>query len=83
MFNKTDIVLNKPFVLNDGIDFENYSLQNYFNDYFNPEVFDGIKQRMKILIHGIEIDLNLPLLFIYYNFAYMDQFLYITLAFKQ
>jgi hypothetical protein len=75
--------LNKPFVLNEGIDLENYSLKDYFYDYFNPEVLEGIKQRMKILIHGIEIDLNLPLLFVYYNFSNLDQFLYITLAFKE
>jgi len=75
--------LNKPLVFNEAIDLENYSLQDYLKDYFNPEVLEGIKQRMKILIHGIEIDLNLPLLFLYYNFSYMDQFLYITLAFKE
>lgn len=85
VFNKTDIILNKPFILNDShlSDYENYSLANYLNDYFSPEAYDAIKEKMKILIHGVEMDMNLPLLFVYYNFTHLDQFLYLTLAFRQ
>ena len=46
------------------------------------ETYELIKEKMKIIIHGVEIDVSLPILFVYLNFAYMDNFLYITLITK-
>lgn len=81
IFNKTDVILNKPLLLNkDSLSkYESYSIENFLYDVLGTETYAIIKEKMKIIIQGFELDLNLPLLFVYLNFAYMDNYLYITL----
>jgi hypothetical protein len=77
--------MNKPFILGDYSfnHYENYTLDDYLRDYLTEEVYESIRDKIVVLIHGIEVDLSLPLLFIHSNFSYMDNFLYITLSYKK
>lgn len=58
---------------------ESFSVENYLSSVFPAATYQMIRDRMYVLVHGVEIDLNLPVLFVYQNFAYMDGHLYITL----
>jgi hypothetical protein len=73
--------LNKPLVLNkDNLSiYESYSIENFLNDVLGNETYSIIKEKMRIIIQGFELDLDLPILFVYSNFTYMDNYLYITL----
>ena len=44
--------------------------------------YNKIKERCKILIHGIEVEEKMSFLFYYFNFSYLDTFLYITFVDK-
>ena len=41
-----------------------------------------LKEKCKIIIHGLEIEENMSFLFYYFNFCYMDTFLYISFVDK-
>ena len=76
VFNKTDIVFVKSANITPGNEV-NYTLGNFLNDALKKETYEKIKERCKILIHGIEIEENMSFLFYYFNFSYLDTFLYI------
>ena len=59
-----------------------YTLGDFLNDALKPETYNKIKERCKILIHGIEIEEKMSFLFYYFNFSYLDTFLYITFVDK-
>lgn len=79
--NKTDVIINKPFLIKENI--ENSSevnLENYLEQSLgDKEIFEKVKSESSILINGIEFDLRTPLIFLYFNFSYLDGFLYITI----
>ena len=81
VFNKTDIVFVKSANITPGNEV-NYTLGNFLNDALKKETYDKIKERCKILIHGIEIEENMSFLFYYFNFSYLDTFLYIVFVDK-
>ena len=81
VFNKTDIVFVKSANITPGNEV-NYTLGNFLNDALKKETYEKIKERCKILIHGIEIEENMSFLFYYFNFSYLDTFLYITFVDK-
>ncbi len=73
--------MNKPLILDkDNLpNYEVYSLENYLIDVLSPETFGVVREKMKVIIQGLELDTSMPIFFIYLNFAYMDNYLYITL----
>ena len=81
VFNKTDIVFVKSANITPGNEV-NYTLGNFLNDALKKETCEKIKERCKILIHGIEIEENMSFLFYYFNFSYLDTFLYIIFVDK-
>ena len=81
VFNKTDIVFVKSANITPGNEV-NYTLGNFLNDALKKETYEKIKERCKILIHGIEVEEKMSFLFYYFNFSYLDTFLYITFVDK-
>ncbi len=78
--NKTEVIINKPFLINDDIDLSVINLENYFEESLkNREVIEKVKNESEILINGIKFDLRTPLIFLYLNFSYLDGFLYIII----
>ena len=57
---------------------EKYTIGQFLNDALKKETYEKIKEKCKILIHGVEIEENMSFLFYYFNFSYMDTFLYIV-----
>jgi autophagy-related protein 5 len=77
IFNKTDLIITKPVnVPNEKIN--TYTLKNYLIDVFGEELYNLLKEKTKIIIHGLEIEEQISFLFYYLNFSYMDNFLYIV-----
>jgi autophagy-related protein 5 len=81
VFCRTDIVLVKPADVKEGEE-KNYTIGNYLCDALTQNVYDKLKQKCKVIIHGIEIEENMSFLFYYFNFSYMDTFLYISFVDK-
>ena len=81
VFCRTDIVLVKPADVKEGEE-KNYTIGNYLCDVLTQNVYDKLKQNCKVIIHGIEIEENMSFLFYYFNFCYMDTFLYISFVDK-
>ena len=81
VFCRTDIVLVKPADVKEGEE-KNYTIGNYLCDVLTQNVYDKLKQKCKVIIHGIEIEENMSFLFYYFNFCYMDTFLYISFVDK-
>ena len=83
--NKTDVVITKPLLLTEEVkcnsgELMNLSLEKYLEMGLNStQMCKKIKNEMIVLVNGIEINLNTPILFLYFNFSYMDTFLYITI----
>ena len=82
-FNKQDSLLRIPYgqALFEGIVAETIS-ENDFEQLkikFNKEMFEKVKTECEVLINGIVFDLRTPLLFLYFNFSYLDGFLYIII----
>lgn len=77
IFNKTDLIITKPVnVPNEKIN--TYTLKDYLIDVFGEELYNLLKEKTKIIIHGLEIEEQISFLFYYLNFSYMDNFLYIV-----
>ena len=81
VFCRTDIVLVKPADVKEGEE-KNYTIGNYLCDALTQNVYDKLKQKCKVIIHGIEMEENMSFLFYYFNFSYMDTFLYISFVDK-
>ena len=81
VFCRTDIVLVKPADVKEGEE-KNYTIGNYLCDALTKNIYDKLKQKCKVIIHGIEIEENMSFLFYYFNFSYMDTFLYISFVDK-
>ena len=81
VFCRTDIVLVKPADVKEGEE-KNYTIGNYLCDALTKNIYDKLKHKCKVIIHGIEIEENMSFLFYYFNFSYMDTFLYISFVDK-
>ena len=68
VFCRTDIVLVKPADVKEGEE-KNYTIGNYLCDALTQNVYDKLKQKCKVIIHGIEIEENMSFLFYYFNFS--------------
>lgn len=83
--NKTDVVLNKPLVLTEEqklntTELLSLTLEKYLEMSItsNQQLYK-VKNESSILINGIEMNLKTPIMFLYLNFSYMDNFLYISI----
>lgn len=64
----------------DFVDLSTVSLGDFLKEALKEEVFTQIKDSMRIIVQGIDIDLALPLAFASLNFSCLDNFLYISLV---
>ena len=81
IFSKTNYVIVKAAEIEDGKELT-YTMGDFFINSLSKEVYEKLKEKCKIIIHGIEIEENMSYLFYYFNFAYMDTFLYISFVDK-
>ena len=81
VFCRTDIVFVKAAEIKEGNEI-NYTLGDFLKDALKEETYDKIKEKCKIIIHGIEAEEKMSFLFYYSNFSYLDTFLYITFVDK-
>lgn len=80
-FCRTDIVMIKAADIKEGQE-NSYTLGDFLSDALNKDVYNKLKEKCKIIIHGIEIEENMSFLYYYFNFNYMDTFLYISFVDK-
>ena len=80
-FCRTDVVIIKAAEIKEGQELT-YTLGNFLEEALTKNVYDKLKEKCKIIIHGIEIEENMTFLFYYFNFSYMDTFLYISFVDK-
>jgi hypothetical protein len=88
IFGQTEVILNKPLAIYTEKEnylsyYAEYSLGSFLRDNLASGIYEMLVENTRIIIHGVEIDLRLPVLFLYMNFAYMDNYLYITFANKK
>ena len=82
IFNKNDLIITKPiYVPNEKI--HTYTLKDYFIEVFSEELYKELKEKTKIIIHGLEVEDQISFIFYYLNFSYMDNFLYIIFYEKE
>lgn len=81
IFNGMDMILTKPFQL--ATNSNEVTMKDYFVSVLSENVYNKIKEKYKIIIHGIEIDDSMPFLFYYNHFNSMDNFLYIIFVEKK
>jgi len=81
VFCRTDVVIVKSIDIKEGEE-KNYTIGNFLNDSLTKDVYEKLKEKCKIIIHGIEIEENMSFLFYYFNFSYLDTFLYISFVDK-
>ena len=80
-FCRTDIVIIKSADVKDGNEV-NYTIGDFLNEALTKNVYDKLKEKCRVVIHGLDVEENMSFLFYYFNFAYLDTFLYITFVDK-
>ena len=86
VFEKAQIVLTKPFVINAFKEEKNLSLitmKQYFCNVLREDYYEKIKEKYNIYIHGNKVDETMPFVFYYDHFNYWDNYLYIVFVPKQ
>lgn len=80
IFDKTDVVLTKPFIIDDE-DLIYLSFKYFVLGNFEKQTAEMIlsKDLSTVIVNGTEIDFNTPMLFLLANFTYLDMFLYIII----
>ena len=63
-------------------DNENYKMEQFLKDSLGDLIYNKLKDICKIIIHGMEVEENVSFIYYYYNFCYMDTFLYISFVDK-
>ena len=59
-----------------------YTIGDFLKDALTKGVYDKLKQKCRVIIHGLDIEEDMSFLFYYFNFSYLDTFLYITFVDK-
>ena len=80
-FCRTDIVIIKSAEVKDGEEVK-YTIGDFLKDALTKGVYDKLKQKCRVIIHGLDIEEDMSFLFYYFNFSYLDTFLYITFVDK-
>ena len=80
-FCRTDIVIIKSADIKDGEEVK-YTIGNFLKEALNKDVYEKLKQKCRFIIHGLDIEEDMSFLFYYFNFSYLDTFLYITFVDK-
>ena len=80
-FCRTDIVIIKSADIKDGEEVK-YTIGNFLKEALNKDVYEKLKQKCRVIIHGLDIEEDMSFLFYYFNFSYLDTFLYITFVDK-
>lgn len=80
-FCRTDIVIIKSADIKEGNEVS-YTIGDFLKDALNKDVYEKLKAKCRIVIHGLDIEEDMSFLFYYFNFCYLDTFLYITFVDK-
>ena len=81
VFCKTDIIITKCASIPEGEEI-NYTIKDFLKSALTQESYNKMKEKCRVIIHGIEVEENMSFLFYYFNFSYMDTFLYISFVSK-
>jgi len=81
VFCRTDYIIVKSADIKEGNE-TNYTIADFLKEALTESVYEKIKEKCKIVIHGMNIEENMSFLFYYFNFSYLDTFLYITFVDK-
>jgi autophagy-related protein 5 len=80
-FCRTDIVVIKSADVKEGNEV-NYTIGDFLKEALTENVYEKLKDKCRVVIHGLDIEENMSFLFYYFNFSYLDTFLYITFVDK-
>ena len=80
-FCRTDIVIIKSADVKDGEE-NKYTIGDFLKDALTKDIYEKLKQKCRVVIHGLDIEEDMSFLFYYFNFSYLDTFLYITFVDK-
>ena len=81
IFCRTDIVVIKSADVKEGNEV-NYTIGDFLKEALTENVYEKLKDKCRVVIHGLDIEENMSFLFYYFNFSYLDTFLYITFVDK-
>ena len=81
-FCRTDVVLIKSAHIKEGQE-TTYTIKDFLIDSLTQDVYTKIKEKCRIVIHGMDAEENMSFLFYYFNFSYLDTFLYISFVDKR
>lgn len=81
IFDSMEFILTKPFCLDNSNSME-ATMKDYFNAVLTKDVYEKIKEKYEIIIHGIEVEESMTFLYYYNHFSAMDNFLYIIFVEK-
>ena len=76
-FCRTDIVIIKSADVKEGEEVK-YTIGDFLSDALTKDVYEKLKQKCRVLVHGLDVEEDMSFLFYYFNFSYLDTFLYIT-----
>ena len=80
-FCRTDIVIIKSADVKEGEEVK-YTIGDFLGDALTKDVYEKLKQKRRVLVHGLDVEEDMSFLFYYFNFSYLDTFLYITFVDK-
>ena len=80
-FCRTDIVIIKSADVKEGEEVK-YTIGDFLGDALTKDVYEKLKQKCRVLVHGLDVEEDMSFLFYYFNFSYLDTFLYITFVDK-
>ena len=80
-FCRTDIVIIKSADVKEGEEVK-YTIGDFLGDALTKDVYEKLKQKCRVLVHGLDVEEDMSFLFYYFNFSYLDSFLYITFVDK-
>jgi autophagy-related protein 5 len=81
-FCRTNLILTKAATLPEGEE-KKYTIKDFLIEALGNNIYNKVRDQCKILIHGIEVVEDECFLFYYFNFNYMDTFLYISFVDKK
>ena len=80
-FCRTDIVIIKSADVKEGAEVK-YTIGDFLKEALTKDVYEKLKKKCRVIIHGLDIEEDMSFLFYYFNFSYLDTFLYITFVDK-
>ena len=76
-FCRTDIVIIKSADVKEGAEVK-YTIGDFLKEALTKDVYEKLKKKCRVIIHGLDIEEDMSFLFYYFNFSYLDTFIFIT-----